>query len=252
MKPFERSFSPSQRIGRRSGSRSSSAPEPATCQHRPAKNWSSSPTYAGRLVDIERRVAGRDVKPSGELRVTTNVTPRRTSDDADVRGVLQAVPRNHSRCRHREPCAQSVPPRCDVASAPLPSLRKHWWVAESQRSVGRSNAHKDMQAPPSSDPLEMADLCWIGFGDAIGSIGPAKWLGRYLPQRRSCNRLNTVLVMSQAVEAVSASVSFPASSGQEQSAQAISGNAMAFDAGLWLLTHPDLKKRGARACLHRY
>ena len=56
----------------RSARRCSSARGPATIRPRPARRWSRSPTgWPNSIVEFERRVAGRDAKPTGRLRVTT-------------------------------------------------------------------------------------------------------------------------------------------------------------------------------------
>ena len=57
---------------RRSAPACSSARVPAISRRRPARRWwRSPPACRNSVVDFERRVAGRDVKPSGELRITT-------------------------------------------------------------------------------------------------------------------------------------------------------------------------------------
>jgi DNA-binding transcriptional LysR family regulator len=99
-----------------------------------------------------------------------------------------------------------------------------------------------MAVPERAAANELDELCWIGFGDAINGIGPARWLGQNLPQARVMYRLNTVLGMSQAVEAGLGIGFLPCFIGDRSAAlRRIVPHPMVFEGGLWLLTHPDLK-----------
>ncbi|MGL5115274.1 MAG: substrate-binding domain-containing protein, partial [Beijerinckiaceae bacterium] len=95
---------------------------------------------------------------------------------------------------------------------------------------------------PVADAAELSGENWIGFGDSIGSIGPARWLGRTVPANRIGYRLNTVLGLSQAIESGLGIGMLPCFIGDaSEKLRRLVAMPFTFDASLWLLTHPDLK-----------
>jgi DNA-binding transcriptional LysR family regulator len=194
------------------------------------------------VIDFERRVAGRDVKPSGELRVTTNdslvahlMTPMfgtfcRQFPEISLDVVIENRALNLSRRDADVAIRATADPPETLVGRRIASIG--WCVY----------AHKDMAVPVRIEAGDLHEMCWIGFGDAISGVGPARWLSQSLPQARIMYRLNTVLGMSQAVEAGLGIGFLPCFIGDRSAAlQRIIAKPMLFDGGLWLLTHPDLK-----------
>jgi DNA-binding transcriptional LysR family regulator len=194
------------------------------------------------VIDFERRVAGRDVKPSGELRITTN--------DSLVAHLM--TPMFGAFCKQFPEISLDVV----VENRALNLSRRDADVAiratnePPETLVGRRISgiawcvytHKDLSVRHTTDPNDLGDLCWIGFGDAIGSIGPARWLAQKLPQARVMYRLNTVLGMAQAVESGLGVGFLPCFIGDRSSAlRRVTPHPLSFEGSLWLLTHPDLK-----------
>jgi DNA-binding transcriptional LysR family regulator len=194
------------------------------------------------IVEFERRVAGRDVKPSGELRVTTN----------DSLVAHLATPIFGAFCRHYPEIKLDVM----VDNRALNLSRRDADVALRATSeppetlVGRrigtiawsiygSRNSEQLQA---SNPLDLTDRPWIGFGDSIANIGPARWMLRAVPASRVVYRLNTVLGLSQAIEADLGIGFVPCFIGDSNpQLKRLLKVPMTFDSSLWMLTHPDLK-----------
>jgi len=194
------------------------------------------------ITEFERRVAGRDVKPSGELRVTTN----------DSLVAHLTTPMFGAFCRQYPEIKLDVV----IDNRPLNLSRRDADVAIRATSeppenlIGRRIATmgwsvygaKGCAIPQTDDPADLADRTWIGFGDAIGAIGPARWMASKVPNSRVFYKLNTVLGLSQAIEAGLGIGFAPCFIGDRSPGLVrLLRNPVAYDDSLWLLTHPDLK-----------
>ena len=194
------------------------------------------------ITEFERKVAGRDVKPSGELRVTTNdslvahlTTPMfgafcRQFPEIKLDVVIDNRALNLSR-RDADVAirATSEPPETLVGRR-IASIA---WAVYGVKGCG---------IPETDDAASLADRCWIGFGDAIGAIGPARWMAGKIPPGRIFYKLNTVLGLSQAIEAGLGIGFVPCFIGDRSAGLTrLLRTPLTFDGALWLLTHPDLK-----------
>jgi len=197
---------------------------------------------ADEIVEFERRVAGRDVKPSGELRVTTN----------DSLVAHLATPIFGAFCRQYPEIKLDVV----VDNRALNLSRRDADVAlratgePPETLIGRRIATiawavygaRGCDIPQTDDAADFAQRTWIGFGDAIGAIGPARWMAERVPPGRIFYKLNTVLGLSQAIEAGLGIGFAPCFIGDRSDGLIRLLRApVIFDASLWLLTHPDLR-----------
>jgi DNA-binding transcriptional LysR family regulator len=201
---------------------------------------------AGRMFDevieFERRVSGRDVKPSGELRVTTN--------DSFVAHL--ATPLFSAFCKLYPEIRLDVV----VDNRALNLSKRDADVAirataePPETLVGRRIAAiawcvygaTELPHQPTDDPHDLAGECWIGFGDALSAIGPARWMARAVPHAKVSYRLNTILGLSHAVESKVGVGVVPCFIGDRVTGmKRLLKSPLVFDTSLWLLTHPDLK-----------
>ncbi|MDT3381239.1 LysR family transcriptional regulator [Labrys neptuniae] len=197
---------------------------------------------AGRMADdisgFERRVAGRDVKPSGELRVTTNdsimahlTMPVFTSfltsfPDIRLDVVVSNLPLNLSK-RDADVAirATSAPPDTLVGRRVCTIA---WAIYGPERLKG----------------AELADLFaerWIATGEGLSNIPPARWVEREVPNERIVMRLNTILGVAEALRSGFGVGLLPCYIGDALPLPRLSEPLPGVGAGLWLLTHPDLK-----------
>jgi DNA-binding transcriptional LysR family regulator len=194
------------------------------------------------VIEFERRVSGRDVKPSGELRVTTNdafvahlTTPLFSSFCkmySDIR--LDVVVENRALNLSKRDADVAI-----RATAEPPETLVGRRIAAIAWCIYGSES---LDLTPSDDPQDFADQCWIGFGDAISGIGPARWLARAVPQAKLSYRLNTILGLSQATEAKVGIGVVPCFIGDRiPGLKRLLKSPLVFNESLWLLTHPDLK-----------
>lgn len=197
---------------------------------------------AEEVVAVERRITGRDLRPSGELRVTTN-------------DIL---------------LTHMLTPIFAGFHAALPEIRLD--VAVSNQSLNLSKRDADVAIRASNHPgdtlvgrriatiawavygrpdmlgstrLEARDLRrhqWIGFSDGLGTIKPAKWLRERVGDDQLVYRVNTVLGLAEAAAAGMGLAVLPCFVGATiPGLVRLMEPDPEMEAGLWLLTHPDIR-----------
>jgi DNA-binding transcriptional LysR family regulator len=194
------------------------------------------------ITEFERRVAGRDVKPSGELRVTTNdslvahlATPLfgafcRQYPEIKLDVVIDNRALNLSRRDADVAIRATAEPPETLVGRRIASIA---WAVYGSKGCGIET---------TDDPADLSEQTWIGFGDAIGNIGPARWMSRAVGPSKIFYKLNTVLGLSQAIEAGLGIGFVPCFIGDRTPGLSrLLRSPMVFDSSLWLLTHPDLK-----------
>jgi DNA-binding transcriptional LysR family regulator len=194
------------------------------------------------VLEFERRVSGRDVKPSGELRITTNdsfvahlTTPLFSAFCRlypEIR--LDVVVDNRALNLSKRDADVAI----RATGEPPETLVGRRIAAIAWNVYGAADGTREA----TDDPHDLAGECWVGFGDAISSIGPARWMARAVPHAKVSYRLNTILGLSQAAEAKVGVAMIPCFIGDRvPGLKRLLKSPLVFDASLWLLTHPDLK-----------
>lgn len=197
---------------------------------------------ADEVLAVERRITGQDLRPSGELRVTTNDTMLVHMLTPIFASFRQAYPEI----------------RLDVVisnqSLSLSKRDADVAIRASDRPgdtlVGRRMASiawgiYGSTALGIAEPLDPANLRrhdWVGFSDNLGAIKPAKWLRERVGEEKIVYRVNTVLGLAEAAAAGIGLALLPCfiaavTPGLVQ----LMGRQGELESGLWLLTHPDLK-----------
>ena len=194
------------------------------------------------ILTFERQVTGHDLRPSGELRLTTNDTLlvhllsevlaafRRAYPEITLDVVVSNQSLNLSK---RD---------ADVA---LRATDRPVETLVGRRLAGIAWA---LYGPASlADRKFDAELArgthdWVGFGDNLASVKPAKWLKQHVEPQRIVYKVNTVLGLAEAVAAGIGIGLLPCfiaavTPGVVRLAPPDRG----LESGLWLLTHPDLR-----------
>lgn len=192
------------------------------------------------VIDFERRVAGRDVKPSGELRVTTVdsiavilLPPilarfRQLNPGVHLDIILASQQLNLSR-RDADVAirATNEPPETLVGRRIGPI---RWAVYSAPKLATQYGAKTTEEAP------------WVGFGENFGSPISKRWMERNISPRRQVFRVNSVLGMAESIAAGAGAGVLPCFVGNGRSDLTRLGEPIAeLDLGLWILTHPDLR-----------
>lgn len=197
---------------------------------------------ADEVLAVERRITGQDLRPSGELRVTTNdtlVVHMLTPIFASFRQAypeirLDVVISNQSLSLSKRDADVAI----RASDRPGDTL-----VGRRMASIAWGIYGSAARAPAA--PLTLADLRrhdWVGFSDNLGGIKPAKWLREQVGEEKLVYRVNTVLGLAEAAAAGIGFALLPCfiaavTPGLVQ----IMERQEELDSGLWLLTHPDIK-----------
>jgi DNA-binding transcriptional LysR family regulator len=197
-------------------------------------------SMAEMIADFERRVAGRDVRPTGELRVTTV--------DAMATYFARAV---FAKFRAQNP---GVVLEVILSARNLNLSRRDAEVAiratnEPQEAlVGRKicTLRWSVYATPAIKaaygPRVVAEAPWIGFGENYGPARGRRWIEAHIAKGRQAYKVNSLLSMTElAAQGVGAAI-LPCFVGdQRPELWRVGGAEPDLDVGLWILTHADLR-----------
>lgn len=194
------------------------------------------------IVSFERRVTGHDLRPSGELRVTTNDTMLVHGLTEILAAFRRAYPEIVLDVVVANPSLNLSKRDADVAvratDRPLESL-------VGRRVAGIAWAvfgPRDMAGETFDPVLDARRHNWIGFGDNLSNLKAAKWIREHAGEERIVYKINTVLGLAEAVAAGVGLALVPCFIGaRTDGIVQLTPPDPAFEAGLWLLTHPDLR-----------
>ncbi|WP_439575537.1 LysR family transcriptional regulator [Phreatobacter sp.] len=193
------------------------------------------------IVDFERRLTGQDLRPQGELRVTTNdtlVVHLLTPIFASFRKrypeiALDVVIGNQSLNLSKRDAdvairATGSPPETLVGRrlATIP------WSVYAAESLGLERL----------DPVDYRSHSWIGLGDNLAGLKPGRWLTQNVGEDRIGWKINTVLGLAEAVAEGAGIGLLPCFIAHTfPNLVRLADPSEEFEGALWLLTHPDLR-----------
>lgn len=193
------------------------------------------------VTALERRLAGKDLRPSGVVRVTTTDT---------LIGLLTPVAAAF-RAAHPEVVLELVVSGAvfnlskrdaDVALRPAANVPDSlvgrrlatiaWTIYGAADYLARRSARV---------PHEKHD--WIGYDDSLSHLAAARWLKANVPEARIGYRANTLIGVLEAARAGLGLVILPCYMGDAAAElRRIRAPMPEMETGLWLLTHSDLRK----------
>jgi|1186.fasta_scaffold39383_1 DNA-binding transcriptional LysR family regulator len=192
------------------------------------------------IVAFERQVTGHDLRPSGELRVTTNDTVLiylMTDIFAGFRGAypeisLDVVVANQALNLSKRDADVAI----RATDRPPEAL-----IGRRAASIAWAVFAASEKAPQNFDPQSGArDAEWIGFGDNLANLKAAKWLKER--GGKVVYRINTVLGLAEATAAGMGLGLLPCFIGSKTPGLTrISSPIADVVDDLWLLTHADLR-----------
>jgi DNA-binding transcriptional LysR family regulator len=198
------------------------------------------------VTAFSRKLAGQTLTPSGEVRVTTNDTLlihllmpvlsafRRSYPDIRVDMVVSNQALNLSK-RDADIAIRATddPPETLVGRRVATLL---WSV------YGRRSDFPDVVPGATCDKKRLAEHDWVALGDQFGHLKAARFVRDTVPPERIALKLNTVLGLAEAVEQGIGIGPLPCfiADRRPELVRLWEVNPD-FGAGLWLLTHPDLR-----------
>jgi DNA-binding transcriptional LysR family regulator len=198
-------------------------------------------TMADSIVEFERRVAGRDIKPTGELSVTTAeaigqhflpaIVAQFQAHNPGV--VVELILSNQSLSLSRRDADIAI----RLTNDPPETL------VGRRICTGRWGIYcrRDVAAALGSEPIE--SLVFIGFGSGFGPAAGRRWIEANVPPGRVSARANSTHCMLEfALQGLGATL-LPCFLGDRSPDLTRVGQPLPeLDMGLWMLTHSDLRR----------
>jgi DNA-binding transcriptional LysR family regulator len=195
------------------------------------------------IVTFERQVTGHDLRPSGELRVTTNDTVLvhlMTDVFAAFRKaypeiVLDVVVSNQALNLSKRDADVAV----RATDRPPEAL-----IGRRAASIAWAVFGSAARAPETFDPeADARSADWVGFGENLANLKAAKWLKDHAAGERIVYRINTVLGLAEAAAAGIGLAILPCFIGAATPGLArLTAPLPELVNGIWLLTHADLRQ----------
>lgn len=194
------------------------------------------------ILAVERHITGQDLRPSGDLRVTTNDTlliHLLTPIFADFRLSypeirLDIVLSNQSLSLSRRDADVAI----RASDRPGETLVGRRVAGMSWGIFGRPDLLKDT----AFDPDALSTYQWVGYAETLSGLRAARWLREQVGEDRIVYRVNTVLGLAEAAAAGIGLAVLPCFIGAATPGLIpLFGPLPDMDASLWLVTHPDIK-----------
>jgi len=195
------------------------------------------------ITSFTRKIVGREISPSGELRVTTAdsllihlLTPlfvRFRRQCQDVR--LDVVLANHALNLSKRDADVAI----RATDNPPENLVGRKVATIAWALYGRAEEY------PEPNEIEVGSLFkrdWVALGDNLATLKAVKFVQEKVAPENIAYRVNTVLGLAEAVEAGLGIGHLPCFIGDARPGLVrLAPPKPEFAADLWLLTHPDLR-----------
>jgi len=195
------------------------------------------------IVAFERQVTGHDLRPSGELRVTTNDTllvHLMTDVFAAFRKaypeiVLDVVVSNQALNLSKRDADVAV----RATDRPPEAL-----IGRRAASIAWAVFGAADKAPEAFDvQSDTRGAEWVGFGENLANLKAARWLKDHAAPERIVYRINTVLGLAEAAATGLGLAVLPCFIGAAtQGLIRLTAPLPELANGIWLLTHADLRQ----------
>jgi DNA-binding transcriptional LysR family regulator len=196
------------------------------------------------VTSFTRKLAGQAVAPAGELRVTTNDSLLIHLLTPIFNRFLQACPEMRLDVVLANQALNLSKRDADVAiratDAPPETLVGRRVATIAWAIYGRA---ADFPEQPTEDLTALYERPWVALGDNLGALKAARFVRDHVAPELISYRVNTVLGLAEAVEAGIGIGPLPCFiADMRPDLVRLSGLNADFSAGLWMLTHPDLRQ----------
>lgn len=195
------------------------------------------------ILAFERQVTGHDLRPSGELRITTNDTVLVHLLSEILAGFRRAYPEIVLDVVVSNQALNLSKRDADVAlratDRPPEAL-----VGRRVSGIGWAIYGRADSVNGAFDPaLDARRHDWVGLGENFAGLKPSKWLKDTVGDERVVYRINTVLGLAEAAAAGIGLALLPCFIGAATPGlRRLAPPEQSVEGSLWLLTHPDLRQ----------
>lgn len=208
--------------------------------------------FEGDITDFERRLRGKSISARGEIRVATAdsllihlLTPifarfQKAHPEITLDVVIGNTALNLSRRDADVAIRATDHPPENLVGRRIGTIA---WALYRQNTPGEDlglDRATSGEVPAESDP---ASAQWVLLGDEMAGLQVVRTTRKNVPSDRLVYRANSVLALSAAVEAGIGIGHIPCFIGDtSRGLRRMAEPEPEFAAGLWLLTHPDLRQ----------
>jgi DNA-binding transcriptional LysR family regulator len=193
----------------------------------------------GLLEDLDRRLAGHDLRPSGVVRLTTTDTlieplaPMIAGFRAAHPAItLEVVTANTFFTLTRRDADVAIRV---AAQAPEGLVARRIADVATAAYAARASPRRRPETP-------LAELDWLSPDESLAHLGSFRWLRANVPAERIVATGNSLLFLRAAAAAGLGAAPLPCYLGDADPALERLGEPLPdASAGLWLITHPDLR-----------
>lgn len=196
---------------------------------------------ADSIVEFERKIAGRDVRPTGQLRVTAaeameqQILPavlaqfQAQNPGVTIELILSSLILNLSRRDADVAIRLTNDPPETLVGRRICAVR--WAVYGRRDLVGSQGAHLIDSAP------------FVGFGDSFGPPASRRWIETNIRPGKLVAKVNSILGMRELAAQGFGATLLPCFVGDTSPILIRVGQPLeGLDIGLWILTHADLRR----------
>nr|WP_283818867.1 LysR family transcriptional regulator [Bradyrhizobium diazoefficiens] len=212
-----------------------------------------SPTQAGEMMiaavqriladitDLERRLEGEDSRPSGVVRLTT------TDTLLDILGpVLLDLRANHPTIIVELIVANSflslMGREADIALRPAKAAPEELTGRRLAKVATALYASRKIAGQRGA--VSLRDCNWIGFESSLSHLRSAQWISANIPADRVVFKTDSLLSIRSTTIAGLGVAALPCYLGDRTTELCRIGPPLPeMEGSLWLLTHPDLRKK---------
>ena len=194
------------------------------------------------VAALERRIAGRDLKLEGVIRVTTtdtfmaSILPRHLASFRLEHPLIaiELALTNHRLNLTKRDADIAIRPAKEL---PAPLIGKR--VADIGFAVYGANSYLENR---SADPLA-SDHAWLAGDEVLANAPPANWMRRHVPDAQIAFRADSFVSLHQAARAGLGLAALPCCLGDADPVLTRLRAPMDdLETGLWVLTHLDLSR----------
>ncbi len=195
------------------------------------------------ITTFSRRLAGQEIKPAGELRVTTNDSLLVDMLTPVFAGFLARCPDIRLDILLSNQAMNLAKRDADVAiratDDPPDTLVGRRAARIAWALYGRAS---DFPGTETIEPAATRERNWVSLGEHFAAMKTVRYINQHVAPERIVYRVNSVLGLSEAVEAGIGIGFLPCFiSDTKPGLTRLAAPEPAFSADLWLLTHPDLR-----------
>ena len=199
------------------------------------------------VTSFTRKLAGQAVAPAGELRVTTNDTLLVHLLTPIFARFIKACPEMRLDVVLANQALNLSKRDADVAiratDDPPETLVGRRVATIAWAIYGRKADFPDVRGPEDVTLADLFNRHWVALGDNLATLKVARYVREHVAPENIVYKVNTVLGLSEAVEAGTGIGPLPCFiADASPNLVRLSDVNADFAAGLWLLTHPDLRQ----------